>query len=60
MRQLRGPAALDAQERCGVITSGFAEPTLLDRPWNPSLAPEIAAAINSSPSSCAGAAGPCA
>lgn len=39
-RQLLGPAALDTQERCGVITSGFAEPTFLDQPWNPSRVPE--------------------
>lgn len=39
-RQLLGPAGLDTQERCGVITSGFAEPTFLDQPWNPSRVPE--------------------
>ncbi len=39
-RQLLGPCALDAQERCGVITSGFSEPTFLDQPWNPSRVPE--------------------
>ena len=39
-RQLLGPVALDGQERCGVITSGFSQPTFLDQPWNPSRVPD--------------------
>lgn len=38
--QLLGPVALDAQERCGVITSGFEHTTFLDQPWNPPGVPE--------------------
>lgn len=39
-QQLLGPVGLDAQERCGVITSGFSHPTFLDQPWNPSRVPD--------------------
>lgn len=39
-QQLLGPVALDGQERCGVITSGFSQPTFMDQPWNPSRVPD--------------------